>query len=112
MQHNIRYIILYCIIVESGDSKSKKFLFERISLAIQRGSAASIRGTFPDSANYRKFLYYKTKMLCNSIINKSWCLFISLFIYVVRFDIILSLFNTEMKDNRVVVIEISTLLVN
>jgi hypothetical protein len=32
------------------DSKSKKFLFERISLAIQRGNAASIRGTFPDSA--------------------------------------------------------------
>jgi hypothetical protein len=45
MQHNIRYIILYCIIVESGDSKSKKFLFERISLAIQRGSAASIRAS-------------------------------------------------------------------
>jgi hypothetical protein len=38
------------IIAESGDSKSKKFLFERISLAIQRGNAASIRGTFPDSA--------------------------------------------------------------
>jgi hypothetical protein len=37
-------------IAESGDSKSKKFLFERISLAIQRGNAASIRGTFPDSA--------------------------------------------------------------
>jgi hypothetical protein len=37
-------------IAESGDSKSKKFLFERISLAIQRGNAASIRGTFPDFA--------------------------------------------------------------
>jgi hypothetical protein len=35
---------------ESDDSKSKKFLFERIFLAIQRGNAASIRGTFPDSA--------------------------------------------------------------
>jgi hypothetical protein len=31
-------------------TSSKKFLFERISLAIQRGNAASIRGTFPDSA--------------------------------------------------------------
>jgi hypothetical protein len=41
-------IYYYCrIIAESGDSKSKKFLFERISLAIQRGNAASIRGTFP-----------------------------------------------------------------
>jgi hypothetical protein len=40
----------WCKEAESGDSKSKKFLFERISLAIQRGSAASIRGTFPDSA--------------------------------------------------------------
>jgi hypothetical protein len=38
------------LIAESGDSKSKKFLFERISFAIQRGNAASIRGTFPDSA--------------------------------------------------------------
>jgi hypothetical protein len=38
------------LIAESGDSKSKKFLFEWISLAIQRGNAASIRGTFPDSA--------------------------------------------------------------
>jgi hypothetical protein len=37
------------LIAESGDLKSKKFLFERISLAIQRGNAASIRGTFPDS---------------------------------------------------------------
>jgi hypothetical protein len=35
---------------ESDDSKSKKFLFERIFLAIQRGNAPSIRGTFPDSA--------------------------------------------------------------
>jgi hypothetical protein len=32
------------LIAESGDSKSKKFLFERISLAIQPGN------TFPDSA--------------------------------------------------------------
>jgi hypothetical protein len=32
------------LIAESGDSKSKKFL------AIQRGNAASIRGTFPDCA--------------------------------------------------------------
>jgi hypothetical protein len=35
------------LIAESGDLKSKKILFERISLAIQRGNAASIRGTFP-----------------------------------------------------------------
>jgi hypothetical protein len=38
------------LIEESGDSISKKFLFERISLAIQRGNAASIGGTFPDFA--------------------------------------------------------------
>ncbi|CAH1372791.1 unnamed protein product [Tenebrio molitor] len=29
------------MLAESGDSKSKKFLFERISLAIQLGNAAS-----------------------------------------------------------------------
>jgi hypothetical protein len=60
------------LIAESGDSKSKKFLFERISLAIQRGNAASIRGTFPDSAllsHYRKCLHCKLKMLCNYVIN-------------------------------------------
>jgi hypothetical protein len=28
----------------------KQFFFERIFLAIERGNAASIRGTFPDSA--------------------------------------------------------------
>jgi hypothetical protein len=38
------------LIAESGDSKSKKCLFERISLAIQRGNATSIRRTFSDSA--------------------------------------------------------------
>ncbi|KAH0808211.1 hypothetical protein GEV33_014582 [Tenebrio molitor] len=50
------------LIAESGDSKSKKFLFERISLALQRGNAASIRGTFPDSALLSEIfaLYYET----------------------------------------------------
>jgi hypothetical protein len=43
------------LIAESGDSKSKKFLFERTSLAIQRGNAASIWGTFPDSAILSEF---------------------------------------------------------
>jgi hypothetical protein len=38
------------LIAESGNSKLKKILFERIFLAIQRGNAANIRGTFPDSA--------------------------------------------------------------
>jgi hypothetical protein len=59
LQKNIYILILLIdffnvignrLIAELGDSKSKKFLFERISLAIQRGNAASIRGTFPDSA--------------------------------------------------------------
>jgi hypothetical protein len=62
------------LIAESGDSKSKKFLFERISLAIQRGNAASIRGTFPDSHYYRKFLHCKSKMLCNYVINTMFLL--------------------------------------
>jgi hypothetical protein len=45
-------------------SKSKTFLFERISLDIQRGNAASIRGTFPDSALLSEIFIFKTKMLC------------------------------------------------
>jgi hypothetical protein len=44
------------LIAESGDSKSKKFLFERISLAFE----ALLQ--IPDY--YRKFLYCKTKILC------------------------------------------------
>jgi hypothetical protein len=35
---------------QKNNIRIKKFLFERISLAIQRGNAASIRNTFPDSA--------------------------------------------------------------
>jgi hypothetical protein len=46
------------LIAESGDSKSKKFLFERISLAIQRGNAL-----FQIPHYYRKFSYCKLKML-------------------------------------------------
>jgi hypothetical protein len=38
------------LIAESGDSKSKKSIFESISLVIQRGNAVSIPCTFPDSA--------------------------------------------------------------
>jgi hypothetical protein len=49
-------------IAESSDSKSKKFLFERSFLAIQRGNAASNRGTFPDSALLSEILYCKTKI--------------------------------------------------
>jgi hypothetical protein len=51
------------LIAESGDSKSKKFLFERISLAIQRGNAARIRGIFPDSA-LSEFFFFIIKQKC------------------------------------------------
>lgn len=37
------------LIKESGEPKAKFFLYQRISLAIQRGNAASIRGTLPIS---------------------------------------------------------------
>jgi hypothetical protein len=33
----------------SGDLKAKYFLRQRISLAIQRGNAASIRGALPET---------------------------------------------------------------
>jgi hypothetical protein len=55
------------LIAESGDSKSKKFLFERISLAIQRGNAASIRGTFPDAALYFCIVNQKCYVIMLSI---------------------------------------------
>jgi hypothetical protein len=37
------------LIAESGDLKGKYFLRQRISLAIQRGDAASIRGALPET---------------------------------------------------------------
>jgi hypothetical protein len=52
------------LIAESGDSKPKKFLFEWISLAIQRGNAASIRGTFPDSALLSEIFVGIVKQKC------------------------------------------------
>jgi hypothetical protein len=61
------------LIAESGDSKWKKFLFERISLAIQRGNAASIRALFQIPHYYRKFLHCKSKMLYNYVINTRFC---------------------------------------
>jgi hypothetical protein len=35
------------LMIESGDSKAKFFFYQRISLAIQRGNAASMLGTLP-----------------------------------------------------------------
>jgi hypothetical protein len=63
---NYFYLFLFFI------SKSKKFLFKRISLAIQRGNAASIRGTFPDSALLSE--------ICALYVNKK-CYVIMLSIY-------------------------------
>jgi hypothetical protein len=85
------------LIAESRDSKSKKFLLEKISLAIQRGNAASSRGTFPDSVvryltatvglKRRKtlfpnhshsmkvrlciYIYRAIKLICNRVIHES-----------------------------------------
>jgi hypothetical protein len=55
------------LIAESGESKSKKFLFERISIAIQRGNATSILFQIPHY--YRKICIVKQKhvlLLCSS----------------------------------------------
>jgi hypothetical protein len=52
------------LIAESGDSKSKKFLFERISLAIQLNveTLQAFGALFQIPHYYRKFLYYKNVM--------------------------------------------------
>ncbi|KAF2899063.1 hypothetical protein ILUMI_07113 [Ignelater luminosus] len=38
------------MMVATGDARSKQFFIQPISLAIQRGNAASVIGTFPPSA--------------------------------------------------------------
>jgi hypothetical protein len=58
------------LIAESGDSKSKKFLFERISLAIQPFNVETLQAfgaLFQIPHYYRKFLNCKLKMLCNYV---------------------------------------------
>jgi hypothetical protein len=50
------------LIAESGDSKSKKFLFERISLVFNVETLQPFGGLFQIPHYYRKFLYCKPKM--------------------------------------------------
>jgi hypothetical protein len=57
------------LIAESGDSKSKKFLFERISVAHSTWKRCKHRALFQIPHYYRKFLYCKTKMLLKFYIN-------------------------------------------
>lgn len=40
------------LIRETGDVRSKHFLYQRISLAVQRGNAASVSGTLPNSTSF------------------------------------------------------------
>jgi hypothetical protein len=57
------------LIATSGDSKSKKFLFERISLSTWKRCNAAFRALFQIRHYYRKCLHCKFKMLCNYVIN-------------------------------------------
>jgi hypothetical protein len=42
------------LIESTGEPRSTSFLFQRISIAVQRGNAASILATIPDSDNFRE----------------------------------------------------------
>jgi hypothetical protein len=52
------------LIAESGDSKSKKFLFERISLPFNVETLQASGALFQIPQYYRKFFDCKTKILC------------------------------------------------
>ena len=41
----------------SGESRSTSFLKQRISLAIQRGNAASVLATIPPTSNFYEIYY-------------------------------------------------------
>ena len=41
----------------TGDKKSKFYLFQRISMAIQRGNAASVLGTIGSSSHLEEIFY-------------------------------------------------------
>ena len=42
----------------TGDSRATNFLKQRISIAIQRGNAASVMGTFPQSQDLHEIFYF------------------------------------------------------
>jgi hypothetical protein len=66
------------LIAESGDSKSKKFLFERIS-PFNVETLQAFGAFFQIPQYYRKFLYYKTKMLFNYVINTEYYVIVNNF---------------------------------
>ena len=41
----------------TGDKQSTTYLFQRISMAIQRGNSISIRGTVPDAKSLAEMFY-------------------------------------------------------
>ena len=45
------------IIEVIGDKRSTMHLFQRLSIAIQRGNAASITGTLPSASSLDEFYY-------------------------------------------------------
>lgn len=45
------------LVSETNDPRSKQFLMQNIGLAIQRGNAASVMGTFPSGANFDNIFY-------------------------------------------------------
>lgn len=45
------------LISETDEPRSKMFLMQNIGLAIQRGNAASVMGTFPSGANFDEIFY-------------------------------------------------------
>ena len=42
----------------TGDPHSTDFLRQKIGLAIQRGNAASVMGTFPESIPFKEIFYF------------------------------------------------------
>ena len=42
----------------TGDPRSTEFLRQKIGLAIQRGNAASVMGTFPESIPFKEIFYF------------------------------------------------------
>ena len=51
------------ISVATGEPRSSQFLFQRLSVAIQRGNAACVVGTLPDSRGLEDIFYIQFKIL-------------------------------------------------
>ena len=66
-----------------GDANTRSYLYQRLSMAVQRGNAASIMGTISTSSDFADFFFSSGFCCCFVLFCFNWSvLIISLFIII------------------------------